>query len=235
MSGFVFWLIVAVFFVSLNRVFGALGRNMTGEDGSEAGRPPGPGGDRPGQRSVGSELLREISQMAEREARARAEGAEGRSGSQMRWRPGLGGGDAPLGTAPSREAPPERLRAERTFGSGRQVAEPGRGGGVSAPAGAGSRVPGRTSGGGVGAPVGAGSREIGSGPLGSSTPGPARAAGAAGTGLAAVTGSAGSAARLPAWPERTALQRAVLYGAILGPPLALRGEAEGPWGGPPAA
>jgi len=60
--------------------------------------------------------------------------------------------------------------------------------------------------------VGPGAAEIGVGPRGSSAPrGPA----------------AGSAAgRLPGWPGRTALQRAVLYAEILGPPPALRSEGE---------
>ena len=207
MSGLVVWLIIIVFFVSLNRVFGAVGRNMTGEEDAEGGRRPGPGGDRPGRRSVGSELLREIAKVAEREARARA---EGRSGSEIRWRPGLGGG-APLGAETG-------ARSEEQ-GSGARVL----------PA--------------SGAPVGAGSREIGSGPLGSFSPRSAGVAVAAGTGVGGaagtevalagtgLTGAAGRAASLPAWPDRTALQRAVLYEAILGPPLALRGEP----GGPPGA
>ncbi|MDP2529729.1 MAG: hypothetical protein Q8W51_08320 [Candidatus Palauibacterales bacterium] len=175
MSGLVVWLIIIVFFVSMNRVFGAVGRGMTGEEGTEEGGGPGPGG-RSGSGSRGSlrqELLRQLAEAAEREARARS---GERQESEIRWRPGLGGG-APLGVA----------TGGRSGGAGGEVSEPS----------------------------------------GAGVPATSRSAAAAGAGLAAVSGRA---ATLPAWPERTALQRAVLYEAILGPPLSLRGEREGPLG-----
>ncbi len=188
MSGLVVWLIIIVFFVSMNRVFGAVGRGMTGEEGTEEGGGPGPGG-RSGSGSRGSlrqELVRQLAEAAEREARARS---GERQESEIRWRPGLGGG-APLGVATGGR--PEEGERRWRRGRGR---EPG---GRLGPA-----------------------REV---PVGRRRRGRAVAAGA---GLAA---GSGRAATLPAWPERTALQRAVLYEAILGPPLSLRGEREGPLG-----
>lgn len=234
MSGLVAWLAIIVFVVSLNRVFGALGRGMTEEDGSEGGSPPGGGGaGRSHADSLREALLREISEAAEREARARA--AQG-SRSEIHWTGGPGGA-APLGVAgggraedagsgartrevpATRTAPRPRLRAERVFGADRPTPDASR---------TRSEVPGRTPGRDLGAQVGTGTREIGEGPVGSSTPGPGSPPGVPGAGHAA---GAGAAATLPAWPRRTALQRAVLYEAILGPPLALRGEREGPGAG----